>query len=152
LGRAQSLYDRAIAEAGLIGRANDLLARLQDELPHYGEWQANRPDGMDESFEDLLNGAAELASRIDELPNAKDEQTETAASNRVPETIEKLEPALGQAAADSRVAVDRATRKSSEPTWREIDALLRLPMIAAEDRLILLDRIATPEPPPAGDA
>lgn len=140
LARAETLYGRAIAVSSQCAKAIDLVQKLQDELPYYGDWQANRPEGLDDAFEELLSDAAELARLIDAGPGKEAEADEP--RRKLAALAEKVEQAHTRLAADFRTAVDRASGKASTPSWREVDALLRVPSMPPEDRPTLRERAA----------
>ncbi len=66
LNNAENRYDQALTLARSLHEALDLVQRLQDELPYYGEWMAASGDIRDENFEQLLDGAGNLALEISE--------------------------------------------------------------------------------------
>ena len=149
LERASQEYEHAAEVASRYSKAADLVERLQDELPYYGEWQVHQRDGSDDSFQAFLADAAELSKLVDGAP-AKGEDA-AARLGRLKALTDALEPLHRQLINDFQSAVDRATAKLSSQGWRDLDALLRVPMIAAEDRLILLDNLASPDRSPALD-
>ena len=145
LARAEALYARAIAASAQCARAIDLVQRLQDELPYYGDWQANRAEGPDDAFEALLNDSADLAGLLDagsgKEPIADESRRKLAALTQA------VEQSHTRLIADFRAGVDRRGRQVFDPRLARDRCALRVPMLRAEDRATLLDRAAAAEAP-----
>ncbi|MBX6315195.1 MAG: hypothetical protein IRY99_20140, partial [Isosphaeraceae bacterium] len=143
LRHAADAYGEAEAIAEACRRALDLVARLQDELPSYGEWMARRAAGLDENFEQLLKRGAELATRVHGEP-PPDADLRAWFAKLSTQAIE-VEGQLDRLGREFRAAVrEMIDRRTGPADWREIDALLRVPMIPPGDRLALLAKISSP--------
>lgn len=152
LAQAEALYDQALTLSRQVGRATELVQTLQDELPYFGAWQVRQPDGPDETIWTLLKDSTELANTLQSGPAAKSSAEDRRKGlapviERVVQGRQKLESALAD-------AVDRGSARSASAGWRLIDALLRVPFIAVDARMTLLERLhsgegvsgASPEP------
>ncbi|MEO6809828.1 MAG: caspase family protein [Isosphaeraceae bacterium] len=144
LNKASDVYDQALRAAQRRGKALDLLQKLQDVLPYYGDWMAHRGDEVDEPFNRLLDRAAELALLVYDPPG----KTESEAADqalKLNELADDLTKQIDRLAHDARVEVQRSATKTSSAGWREVDALLRMPMVPAKDRAPLLERAGSPD-------
>lgn len=148
LDQARGLYARAVDAAGRGSRAADMLARLEADLPYYGQWKAwragRRDPTFDAEFAAILALAAELARELDAGPPAVEPSLE-AGVDPFAEHSSRLSK-LENLAARARVALDdvrteflatceRLVGTGSRESWREIHDALRVPTIPAETRM-----------------
>lgn len=130
-------YDQAAGDASRWGGAADVVQRAGAELPYYGEWMARRGAGLDPGFEGLLEQAAELTGLLDgaEAPPARLKELSAA----VVAGLERLADDVGSRGR-------RLAGEEGPAPWREVDALLKVPMLPAAMRKGLLDRLAAAGP------
>jgi hypothetical protein len=148
LEQARRRYREALSLADRGSRALDLVEQLESELPYYGEWKARQgtrhDDGLDPEFVSLLKAASALARQVQSEP-ARPEGEAPAAN---PDRIEGWEADARDAlAAFERLEAEfqgRCTELAASGgagRWREIDALLAVPLIPADVRRQLLRHV-----------
>ena len=137
LAGCSEAYDQAAGDAARWGGAADLTQRAGAELPYYGEWMARRGASLDPGFEGLLEKAAELAGLL---------AGAAAAPARLKELSEAVESGLKRLADDVQSRGRRFAVEDGPASWREVDALLQIPMLPAITRRGLLDRLAAAGP------
>ena len=148
---AQRLYKAAIAgydEAQSRAQENlrevGLLWRLQEALPYYGEWQARvGSSGSREQLQALLTAAQTLAERLSPIAPAS---SGTPAGAKPKVDLRDLEARLERLDREFRLAVQERSAGSARRDWREINALLRVPLMPAADRALLLAKLQTADP------
>ena len=133
--KAEDLYRQAARAAEDHIRAFDLLDRLRDELPYYGDWLAHGLQGMDDEYLRLLERAGTLAELAYAPVGNAGSSRETLAE--AVEATRKLDESFHRDAARSILWLSRSN------DWREVDGLLRLPMLDREVRAGLLDRVGS---------
>ena len=138
LAGSAEAYDQAAADAARWGRAADLVQRAGAELPYYGEWLARRDAGLDPGFEALMDRTADLAGLLD-APAA-------APPARLKELADAVDAGLNHLAEEARSRGGRLAGEDEAASWREVDALLRVPMLPAPLRKSLLDRLLAAGP------
>lgn len=131
--KAEVIYQEAVQQAKACAGALDLLQQLEDELPYYGEWAARSPGGMSQGFEELLENTARLADLADRLSGPVDvlRGGDEHSQARRKELI--ATSAVLKRAYDAFEAVFR-TKLGAIADWREVDAVLCVPKIPAEER------------------
>lgn len=147
---AEQSYRRASAIAGKCRGALDLVLGVLDEAPRYGEWNARDGRGLADRIDGLLGDTARLADHLDGA-----EWTDVPAWERA---VAELERRTGRVEA-AREGIAREFKHDCRlhasgrgpGRWRALDALLRVPMIPAEERRVLLEAIMAPDLSPTLD-
>lgn len=147
LAEAEALAGQALRTADACSRALALLDRLQDELPFYGDWLARGRQGLDADYLALLEGAGRLAG-LAHAPAGDASATEKARAALV-----AFADDLGPIEREFRDKVDQAVAKlSTSSDWREIDAILHLPMLDPTTREAMLERVGSESLSPPFDS
>jgi hypothetical protein len=141
LDQAQRSYDKAWSDAKTCAGAFDLLQKVQDTLPYYGTWIVKRGEA-DELLAEVMRLAAKLADVVYAAPSQvakrEDSKTQLAAAAQALQTVfQQLEDDFQNRA-----------RLIKDAGWRQIDALLQVPMIDRQTRRLLLDRARQLSPCP----
>jgi hypothetical protein len=138
MDRAESSYDRAREVIAACARAFDLLREVQDALPYYGEWDARSARERSKN-EGPLKVVAEQAGKLAEL-TYQDPDLAVVQDGRRQDLIRtgaELEKSFKELRFDFDSQVSRAKAGTS---WRDIDAVLRVPLIDPHDRALLCER------------
>jgi hypothetical protein len=141
LAEADKKYRKALDVVASCVAAYDLLERVQDALPDYAEWAA-RADSPGRAARDRspVEWLEEVAGHATALANLAYADASTP---------EKLNPARGDLERSFRsLEAEFKARVRAAQTWREVDALLRVPSIELEDRESLLRRAREYSPDP----
>lgn len=167
LEKANEAYLDAKKNAEVCEQAIDLVEQLSAELPYYGEWKARRtgrPElGLDPPFVDLLDATAELARLIHDAPPAAQGGDDGLAS--LGEKIQRIKAQTTQVATAYHNLADDFRNHWEGGRWRDLDAALCVPLIPADVRMRMLERVrsrpiasalagapSTESPAPASDA
>jgi hypothetical protein len=143
LDEASGRYDEALALARSLTEAIELLQLIADELPYYGEWAA--PERSRHSqLDSLLSQAATLANLIATPPPGWNASVITSGgtSASLEPIRERLRVVRGEYSTMARsfqTLVDRSARPGASTSWRRLDALLRVPVISVNARMVLVD-------------
>jgi hypothetical protein len=154
LGHAGVRYHEALGVGGRVADALDLVEEIESDLPDYGEWQARRgggdiAEGLGTDLLAVMTAAAALAAKVQTLPaDSPSDDDLTAHLGRV--------KAIDSLVRDARAAFDRLrsvfnveceslAAAAGRGRWRDIDAVLRMPVILPEHRRALLQRIQSTE-------
>ncbi len=144
LDQAESCYAMASESGDQIRKAYDWLQQLRAELPYLGEWMAYRPEGWNAVFRQLLEHSASLADWFNAPPEDWADLPLEELQNRLRAALDGNEQAgvlARQSAAEGAYRVvlntlNNQIRRVSGPTtrvdsrrWREVDALLRVPIL-----------------------
>jgi hypothetical protein len=150
LDLAAASYDVALQDAELYRRAFHLVRRVQAELPYYGEWAVrvqNRPKGSDPGFgerlQKLLEGAVALAERVSAPPGDKGDAP-AARMKRIEDLKTRLDAVSGgfeELTGQFKTEWGRRADPTTPAGWVELDDVLCVPLIPAQARLRLLNRV-----------
>ncbi len=150
LDEARKLYEQARDLGHARIEALDLVERLEDELPYYGDWLACRRSAITAGstarspFEEILTRTIAIAN-LAHSPVPTDANRDQVKDDLIALTLD-LQSRVNLLANSARDAA-RALIESGD--WQELDAILRLPGIAVKDRMALLDRLASGELSPS---
>ncbi|AGA26729.1 hypothetical protein [Singulisphaera acidiphila] len=143
LDQADEAYQIAIKNAEICDQAIDQIEQLSAELPYYGEWKARRGGrleiGLDPSFQELLDSAAELARLIHSVPPPLRTEGDPLAGRD--EQIQRIKRQYGTVAESFRGLTDDFHNQWEGGRWRDLDTVLNVPLIPAEIRMKLLERV-----------
>jgi hypothetical protein len=145
--QAEGLYADALALGEARVQALDLLDQLRDELPYYGDWLAREPRPMDSAFRKLVQDAQTLAGLAEGAgpPDADPE----AASRKLRAAVDPLKNAYARFQTSADGEIEEAVLRPRD--WREVDALLHLPMLPLDRRAKLLELAGSAALSPAFD-
>jgi hypothetical protein len=149
LVQAESCYTMASEAGNQILDAFQWLQKLRAELPYLGEWMAYRPEGMNAPFRQLLDRTARLADWLDTPPEDWDDLPLEELQRRLraaldgdsdrggeesgvlarQAAVEGAYLAVLNALNDRIRRVGGATSRVDSRRWREVDALLRIPIL-----------------------
>ncbi|SIO61692.1 hypothetical protein SAMN05444166_6828 [Singulisphaera sp. GP187] len=143
LDLADEAYQVATKNAEICEQAIDLTEQLSAELPYYGEWRARRGGrleiGLDPAFQELLDSAAELARLIHSVPPPLRTDGDPLAGRD--EQIQRIKRQTSAVAESFRGLTDDFHNQWEGGRWRDLDTVLKVPLIPAETRMKLLNRV-----------
>ena len=151
--QANELYDRALKIVRPCQGAFEVIERVAAELPYYGEWQASRLEKPDEEYETLLDALGRLSEQVDNRPRTKSEKEVAAWAAVLKSRAEVVQGKLDDLASKCKDEARKAGDPLRQTGWRDVDALLRVPMLDPDDRRRLLVRAGSSAlSPPLADA
>ena len=143
LDLADEAYQVAIKNAEICEQAIDLTEQLSAELPYYGEWKARRGGrleiGLDPAFQELLDSASELARLIHSEPSPRRTEGDPLAGRD--EQIQRIKRQSSVVSESFRGLTDDFRNQWEGGRWRDLDSVLNVPLIPAQPRMKLLDRV-----------
>jgi hypothetical protein len=128
-------YENAQRIAADIRRALDVRDRLLTELSYYTRWVAEREPEQEESLSRIWQGVHQLRRDLENPPAGGATPVRAAKlgdeARRITKEYANLQHVLWQSA--------RKENPHTQKRWHEIEALLSVPFLTADDRLTLLE-------------
>ncbi len=149
---ARSLFAQGLRVVSTVSQAQDLLNRMAVELPYLADWIGASARDTDPDFERLVRDANDLADAVETA------WVQTSAGRGSPEALKVASRETGTI--EARIARLRTSHEKirlrlqascdrekgrGSTNWRAADDLLRVPLIRAEDRERLLEKVRSPE-------
>jgi len=155
LERASVWYHEALSVGRRVADALDLVEEIESELPEYGEWQVRRcvddvAAGLGTEVLTVLTSTAALATKVQTVPADPPRDASGLAAHlgrikAIDSLVHDARAAFDRLRAVFRVECESLAASASRSRWREIDAILRVPVILPEHRRVLLQRIQSTE-------